>query len=259
MENLFLDYVNSNKIIDKEFITKLILDYKSKNPEIEDKLKSFNFVGKEIGFSSYNPWTYTMNLYYSGLINETNAIDDFIKLDKEFIKKLNLEMMMIVYHELVHAKQEILRSKYDEYHRFITKDIALGNRLLDDNRFFRLLIVMHNLMPNEYNANFEAIIEQLNFQKRLNEITQNEVYDLKLLKEGVLGYYSMNNNQIISPIELFYNKINYPFNLNDYLDNKIYNSLSEYDKIRFGFPISTETYYKIKTLNTPEVERHFNL
>ena len=89
MENLFLDYVNSNKIIDKEFITKLILDYKSKNPEIEDKLKSFNFVGKEIGFSSYNPWTYTMNLYYSGLINETNAIDDFIKLDKEFIKKLS--------------------------------------------------------------------------------------------------------------------------------------------------------------------------
>lgn len=259
MENLFLDYINSNKIIDKEFITKLILDYKNNNPEIDKKLKNFNFVGKEMGFSAYNPWTYTIFIYYAGLINETNAIDDFNKLDKEFIKKLSLEMMMIVYHELIHAKQEILRSKHDKYHNFVTKDIYLGNRLLDDNRYFRILLTMHNLMPNEYNANFEALIEQLNFQKKLNEITKNEIYDLRLLKEGVLNYYYKDNDKIISPVESFYKRINYNFNIEDYLNNSVYQSLSEYDKIRYGFPISEETYNKIDTLNTPEVERHFNL
>lgn len=259
MENLFLDYINSNRIIDKDFITKLILDYKEKNPELEAKLRKFEFVGKEMGFSAYNPWIYTMYIYYPGLINETNAIDEFTKLNKEFIKKLSLEMMMIVYHEITHAKQEILGSKHDKYHNFITKDISLGNRLLDDNRYFRILLTMHNLMPNEYNANFEALILQLNFQKKLNEITKNEIYDLKLLKEGVLGYYSKHEDKIISPIELFYTKINYPFSINNYLDNEVYQSLSEYDKIRYGLPINEETYNKIKTLNTPEVERHFNL
>ena len=39
MENLFLNYIDSNKIIDKEFIIKLIKDYIEKNPEIEERLK----------------------------------------------------------------------------------------------------------------------------------------------------------------------------------------------------------------------------
>lgn len=259
MENLFLNYIDSNKIIDKEFITILIKDYIEKNPEIEERLKKFDFVGKEIGYSAYNPWTSAMYIYYAGLINETNAIDNFEKLDKEFIKKLSLEMIMIIYHEITHAKQEILMRKYDKYNRFIMKDISTGNHLLDDNRFFRILITMHNLMPNEYNANFEALIMQLAFQKKLNEITNNEIYDLELLKDGVLGYYYKNDDRIISPVESFYTKINYHFNINDYLNNEIYQSLSNYDKIRYGFPINEETYNKIKKLNSPDVERHFNL
>ena len=253
MKETFNKYLREKELLDKPFIEKYIKDYIWKN-SLDDELqciqienKAFNMSFNNIEFKedyAYYCYDYrTLFLYINDIYSDLVTRLNINEVSYENILKLNMAILTIITHELIHAKQfkisnnslnlalrKTLHTSFD--HAFNNYDNYLKN---------------HDKYIHEYNANILSQIEVYNF---LNDSNFNIIYS-QVIKDYLQGYL---NNKI--PIIEFYKMINEPVpNFNEFIG---FNTLSNFDKLTYGFDVSNDVKEKIKTLDSAtDYKEHF--
>lgn len=243
MLDLFKKYLREKELLDREFIEKYIKDYIWKN-SLDDELQcvqiannAFNMTYKNIEFKeeyAYYCYDYrTLFLYVNDIYTDLVKRLNINEVSYENVLKVNLAMLTIITHELIHAKQFKIANNSLNYALRKTLQKSFDHSFDNYDNYLK----NHDKYLHEYNANIESQIEVYKF---LNDKNFNSIY-LPVIKEYLKGYLVGN-----IPVMEFYKMINEPLpNFNDY---RGYNNLSSYDKLLYGFDVNDEVKEKIKTL-----------
>jgi hypothetical protein len=243
MKETFNKYLKEKELLDKQFIEKYIKDYIWKN-SLDDELqciqienKAFNLKLTNIEFKedyAYYCYDYrTMFLYlndiYSDLINRLNINE----VSYENILKLNMAILTIINHELIHAKQFSIMNNSLNY--VLKKTLTESYEHASNN--YDNYLKNHDKYIHEYNANILSQIEVYNF---LANPDFNFIYS-SVIKDYLNGYLKGD-----IPINNFYKMIK--CELPKFVELRGFNNLSNFDKLMYGFDVDEKTKERIKTL-----------
>lgn len=241
MEERFIETMYESKILSEQYLAEFIEDYAIKN-KLTNSLKGVGFVDptdketKEIldaplGYS--NKWIIIdrERMIYD-LLNFYN-IKDYI--NGEQLTKINLAMVRMLYHEIVHAKQYDIIDGYRDANYEIAD--LLDNSFYYAHTYRDLYNKYHDLFLTEFNANMEsAFMADLFYDRIIKKAmnVNNPYLDQSISMYLSQGYY------IDSPLDKFNKLTKQKLNPAE--------GLETYDKIIYGMPINTTEYEKVKKL-----------
>ena len=253
MKDTFNDYLKNKELLDKTFIQKYIKDYIWKN-SLDDELQciqiesnAYNLKLTEIEIKEdYAYYCYdfrTIFLYLNDIYNDLINRLSITEVSYENVLKLNLAILTIINHELIHAKQFSIMNNSLNY--------ALKKLLTDSLNYayedYSNYLKNHDKFIHEYNANILSQIEVYNF---LEDPRFNVIYSI-VVKEYLNGY--LNGNV---PVTEFYKMIGKE--MPRFEELRGYNNLSNFDKLMYGFDVNENTREKIKTINNAiNYKEHF--
>ena len=150
------------------------------------------------------------------------------------MRELSIRVLHVLYHELVHAKQNYIRHEGDK----TIKEILDNEKILMQNNI-AAYTDFHDNFVVEYNANVEGYLEVHRlFEQKLNDYRAKEI--LILARRYFINQYKENDDFILSPYEWMHRI----FRL-DQVDTK---NLSLKDRILYGLPIEKAVYEDIKNI-----------
>ena len=253
MKEQFNEYIKEKELLDKKFIENYIKEYVWKN-SLDDELQcvqiennAFNLKLTDVEIKedyAYYCYDYrTMFLYlndiYTDLVNRLNINE----VSYENVLKLNMAILTIINHELVHAKQFSIMNHSLNY--ALKKTLTESFEHAFDN--YDNYLKNHDKYIHEYNANIVSQIEVYNF---LADPKFNFLYS-GVIKEYLKGYL---NGEV--PVEVFYKMMGKE--IPKFEDLRGYYTLSSFDKLMYGFNVNEQTKERIKTLDTAiNYKEHF--
>jgi hypothetical protein len=169
---------------------------------------------------------------------------------KENVYFINSELLFYFFHELTHSKQINIIEKREPGNDLII------NALIDSYdrlQFQGLYNRFHDHYLIEHHANTEG---QFMLNEFLQGLEKGYGFDVDPLSYYLTLAYFKHNNKLLSPIEkenlMFYIRMR----IDEFMQNKDYLMMNEYDKIRFGFPISDNTFEKINDVENVKVKNY---
>jgi hypothetical protein len=241
MEDKFIETMYKSEILSNEYMADFIEDFMKKN-NLKNSLKGIGFVDPNdeetkrilngpLGYS--NKW---IVIDYERMINDIlNYYNIKNYINGEQLTKVNLTIIQMIYHELVHAIQYDIIDGY----RDANFDIAdlLDNSFYNAHSNRELYYKYHDLFLTEFNANMEsAFLTDEFYDKVIKKVMK---IDNPYLDESIKIYLS-NGYYIDSPLDK-YNKLTKQ-KLNPA------KGLNTYEKIIYGMPINNNEYEKVKKL-----------
>ncbi len=247
--------INKNEIIDQEDFRNLALFF------CEDK--GFPYLLKDVSFddtfydiAAYRPRSRVLVFNFDKVedlaIKSTKSLQDIYDIPDESLNPfLNFNLLYVIYHELRHIEQD-----YD-------RDCNVNNNpafsyLYDIStiagRDQAIYTKFHDLFPIEIDANnYGFIYSYLMLLKSDISLRQKKIFLLQVYN-SILHQYKLENKKLVSPIEMFSEKVGC-INL-EYLFRLIKKSkIDSCDKLIHGLPVSKYEHYKLyvkknKTLKT---------
>ena len=151
------------------------------------------------------------------------------------MRELTIRVLHVLYHELVHAKQNYIR--YEGNNNI--KEILDNEKVLMQNNYSAYLDFHDNFIA-EYNANVEGYLEVHRlFERKLNDIKAKEI--LLNARKYFINQYKEKDNTVLSPYEWMH--------LIFRVDKVDTNNLDIKDRLLYGLPIEKAVYEDIKNMS----------
>lgn len=178
---------------------------------------------------------YIKNIYFVNLFNKPIAEYNFYK--KRIIVrnyKDNTDLLFILFHEITHAEQHKISL---ENNNNKLKNIFIRNfSFIDEN--YKLYNNYYKLFPIEHHANSKSSMLLMDY------LDYTEQEKTKKIVLYLLSNY-LNKKTLFSPIEMLYYNLEFDFTEDDI---KLYNKLSNIDKLMLGLPIDIELYNELNSI-----------
>lgn len=274
---LIYNYSKNNKIIDKEYIEKLVeiyIDYYDVNSYVFNRI-NYQSVSQDnqtniAGYSYNNKTIYIFTNRFMQEIERKSNLSKYVPIN-QFVFLKNVELTHIILHELEHVLQAKIMTEKQTIESEILKlsgisksteiiSLKLRNSGLDYDLIKKVLkcklnkyYEFYNYAPPERLADFNAHKKMVNIlspiQKSIPKIYDGEVIKMGQIK--IKGY--MYNNEIVSPTRLFLIQQGEEHSLSNFdwydKDTKIslIKSKKNYDedeRMKLGLPIDEKEYKK---------------
>ncbi len=254
MENilsLLYDYSIDGKLIDKEFIEKLV-DYLVCKDNLENYISSYEFSdhfsddGVSARFILDNKKLITYLNIYDVANSKAGVQHNLYFYEKNLYK--NIVIMQILLHEITHIKH----FKIDDEKRkdlesvLINISILLCKKSIFENprenieAYFKL----GRYNPTERIAEIDSIRIVKDFvclmEKQVPDL--EDVLEAEFLKRNLWGYSS---NEFICPTEYFLTELNLTSTWNSLATINFFEQYDLMERLRLGLPINIEEYRKI--------------
>lgn len=249
MQEEFMKYANDKKLLDERIYEKFT-EYYIKKLKLEKVVKAIEFETEMV--SHYNPYTSSVVLNLEQLYNYAiqRCFGHGGKDQKEIAYFINAELLFYLLHEITHGKQINIIDKREPSNELIINSLAESYDRLQYQKIYNRF---HDYYVIEHNANVEG---QFLLNDFLLNIKEGYGFDLGPLYYYLTLAYEPCKNFVLSPIEkenmLFYIKLK----VEEFIKNEDYRKMSEYDKIRYGFPVKAETFDKINNVAENKVKNY---
>lgn len=247
MQEELMDCYNNRKLINKDFIEYFIFHYVD--------ILGLNQVVKDICFSrspdtlvSYSPRHLSIiisrnNTFNRMLISKGKRVEELTDIELLIMCIRFLEML---FHELTHAKQEIIIRSLQETNPLI-KQI-----LLEDAHIFRW-------QNHLYDRHYDDFITEYNAEIMSKVMTSYFFNDYPLLQEvsninineeiyKMVKKYYLRNEKNSYPIIRFKQITSKIFCEDDIINMEGFNNLTEFEKIKYGIPLDDITMDKLEEM-----------
>lgn len=247
MQEELMDCYNNKKLISKDFIGYFIFNYVD-ILELNEVVKAISFSRSPDTLVAYSPKHLSItisrnNTFNRMLIAKEKRIEQLTEIEVLIMCIRFLEML---FHELTHAKQEMIIRSIKETNPLIRQI------LLEDAHIFRWQNHLYDRFYDDFITEYNAkIMSKVMISYFLN--------DYPSLKENS----KLNiNEELYKMVKNYYNKdgkINYPIirfkqiSSNNFCEDDIirmegFNSLTKFEKIKYGMPLDDITIDKLEEI-----------
>lgn len=243
INNLNKDILTFDQL--KKYIIEIIKELELEN-YLNDVIES-----DEVDFASYNIQDNTIKINYNDIIKYAKVDHRFLDSSINFYLFVNSELLINIFHEIVHIIQTCLYTEYsNEIYQIYKQNFELITAMTDKE-----YVKTYDCLTVERDANITAFENLLSIlESYYSNETELIKYYYTCMKKQLLTGYIYSKGRLISPIENIYK--NYMKQEAPIIDN-----ISTYNKLKIGADISKSTYYdnkkKADELIKKELKRNY--
>lgn len=247
MQEEILNCYSNKNLINKDFIEYFIFHYVDLLG-LEQVVKGVPFSRSVDTLVAYSPKHLTVtisrnNTFNKMLIAKKKRIEQVSNLD---IFTMCIRFLEMLFHELAHANQEMIIRSLKKENSFI-KDI-----ILEDAHLFRwqnhLYDKYYDDFITEYNAEVMSKIMLIRFFNTYPLLSKIGNFNVEEELSKMITKYYVKNDQVSIPIIRFKTITNNNFSKDDIIKMEGFNSLTEFDKVKYGMPLCEATIEKIEEM-----------
>lgn len=255
-----MECYNNRKLISKDFIEYFIFYYVDLLG-LEQVVKGISFSRSVDTLVAYSPRRLSVTVSRNNTFNKM-----LITRNKRIEQTTNLEILIMcirflemLFHELAHANQEMIIRGFKETNPIIKET------LLEDAHIFRWQYHLYDKhyddFITEYNAEIMSKVMISHFLNEYNLLAELGCFNVESELSKMITNYYIKNDETSFPIVRFKSITDNNYSKEDIMNEKGFNSLTEFDKIQYGMPLCETTTAKVQDLPKVKIksfEEYFN-